>query len=348
MANQHEAAYDNYVGVLDNIEQGRKDVLARDESLSANGLMSMRDDIIDAYPFVETVRKVEVTALPLTCLNALISCMTRIEQQLAAVGKFAVANSKDPTRDWNQIVSTFRSTVKKTIDDSLPLLGFAQAFSRSAQEIRSELDSTLAATRLAASEIQSLSEASREAAKQVGVSQYAGTFSGQAKEHSDNARNWLIATIVLLGSTVCLAYIFLHHLGVSGLMTDAATVQGIIVRLIAVSFGYVSVMWSSRNYRAHQHQYVVNRHRQLALQTFETFAGSTKEPEIKNAILLAATHCIFSSNVSGNLPVDEEQTTLPIIDIIKSSVAIHKGLMIIDGSFNPVIPTCSLCIARSL
>lgn len=101
-------------------------------------------------------------------------------------------------------------------------------------------------------------------------------------------------------------------------MGDPATIQRIITKIIVISIFYYAALWSSRNYRSHRHLSVVNKHRQSALSTFETFVNAAADQQTKNAVLLEATHCIFSPAVSGYLGADEENPSNRIVEVLKT------------------------------
>jgi len=73
----------------------------------------------------------------------------------------------------------------------------------------------------------------------------------------------------------------------------------------------------------HNHNFVVNKHRQNALSTFQAFSEATiNDPDTKNAILLQATQCIFSPQPSGFINKENEQeNSNKIIEIFKSNLS---------------------------
>lgn len=80
--------------------------------------------------------------------------------------------------------------------------------------------------------------------------------------------------------------------------------------------------WSARNYRAQRHNEVVNRHRQNALRTFETFAVAATEPATKDAVLIAAAKSIFEAQRSGYLVGELEKVPSgAVIEILKSAIS---------------------------
>ncbi len=84
--------------------------------------------------------------------------------------------------------------------------------------------------------------------------------------------------------------------------------------------------WSARNHRAHVHNSIVNRHRQNALNTFETFVKASSDKDTKDAVLLQATKSIFDEQSSGYLSSDSEQ--LPsnlIVEVLRRATGGRGG-----------------------
>jgi hypothetical protein len=65
--------------------------------------------------------------------------------------------------------------------------------------------------------------------------------------------------------------------------------------------------FSGRQFVASRHNETVNRHRQNALQTFETFVQGAGDPETKDAVLMEATRSIFASQPTGFLRNEGER-----------------------------------------
>ena len=79
-------------------------------------------------------------------------------------------------------------------------------------------------------------------------------------------------------------------------------------------------------YRAHRHNFVINRHRLNALSTFEAFAKATDDQQIKNAVLLQATQCIFGPQPTGYISGESESEGYPqILEIVRGMGAGEKS-----------------------
>ena len=64
------------------------------------------------------------------------------------------------------------------------------------------------------------------------------------------------------------------------------------------------------------HQYSLNKHRANSLRTFKVFYESTDAPEIKNAILLAATKAVFESGDTGYVAKKDSSISPEIVTTI--------------------------------
>lgn len=88
--------------------------------------------------------------------------------------------------------------------------------------------------------------------------------------------------------------------------------------IILIGLLYFTIT-ASKNYNAHRHNAILNKHRQNALQTFESFVKAAgDDQQTKNAVLLQATATIFSNQNTGYLAAGPEpEGASKIIEIIK-------------------------------
>ena len=105
-------------------------------------------------------------------------------------------------------------------------------------------------------------------------------------------------------------------------LTTSETIQLVIAKVILFSLLLSALVWAGRVYRSHQHNFVVNQHRQNALASFETFAEAAKDDQTKSAVLLQATNCIFAPQTSGYADSSAEATGSPqVMEIIRNMAA---------------------------
>ena len=133
------------------------------------------------------------------------------------------------------------------------------------------------------------------------VSQYGEIFDKQSKEHQQAARRWLILTGVLIVGFGAVFYWLFDVLKLGG--TEwVGVLQHIFTKGFLLSLIYLVLNRSIKNYTAHKHLEVINRHRQNALETFDAFVSAAEgNRETRDAVLLAATNAIFDADQSGYL-----------------------------------------------
>jgi len=102
--------------------------------------------------------------------------------------------------------------------------------------------------------------------------------------------------------------------------TNAEIVQFSIAKIVVLSALFYGLSICNRNYKAHRHNSTLNKHRQNALSTFETFAKAAgADNQTKNAVLIEATHTIFSNQQTGYLSSEKDNdSSNKIVEIIKN------------------------------
>ncbi len=149
----------------------------------------------------------------------------------------------------------------------------------------------------------------RSIAGEAGVSHHAQIFAQQANQHKKYANIWLsISVAVLVLAVFAISWITKTYIEEIKDLDEIIKVLPITIsRLVMVTISLYAVLWSTKNYNAHRHNEVINRHRQNALSTFKSFVEAAKDdPATKNTILIQATQCIFSVQRCGYLKGDSD------------------------------------------
>lgn len=192
-----------------------------------------------------------------------------------------------------------------------------EGLERKAEELTSKAEQTI--ERAAEAE-----NAMREAAGSAGVSVFAEHFEKQADTLGDQANRWLSAAfcigIVAGGFGWWLANDFQKELSpVNG--ADLSTIVGMAFgKTVILALLFAALTWCGRSYRALKHQESVNRHRETGLRTFKAFVEGSKNPAVRDAVLLATTKSIF-----GNMPtgfVDHagaDASDMNIVEVVKEA-----------------------------
>ena len=189
--------------------------------------------------------------------------------------------------------------------------------------MKREMDSKAASI---VAEAQATLEQVRRAAAEVGVAQHAVHFKQEATDHLSRSKHWLWATVVLAAATLTFAGWAVYYYANKAVdMTATQSVQLALSKVIVFSLLYFGIVWSARMYRSQWHNYVVNKHRQNALSTFETFVKAASDDQTKNAVLIQATQCIFSQQATGFVTHESDAAPSPQILEIVRGVVTTKG-----------------------
>ena len=271
------------------------------------------------------------TLLPISIIAEIDSLTSSVLSDIGWTVNYSPdRSSKNP----QQIIHQFRETTKEVYSLILPVLALASLKSLKAEELNnivsSEIDKIEAKTSSfvkqiedKATEIDNVLKSVREAAEEVGVSQHAKHFKDEANENRIASYIWLGVTILFGVGAIALGvfyvyFFFMYERNYSSLSYFLA-IQLAVAKLIIFSIVAYMIVWAGNNYRAHRHNYIVNKHRQNALSTFLAFVKSTEDENTKNTLLIKSAETIFSPAISGYISKEREQHSNPqIMEIFRS------------------------------
>lgn len=195
------------------------------------------------------------------------------------------------------------------------------------QELRSAWEIGLSDVQQAKEKAEAVLRAIQDVASTSGLTSSAFTFDEQASAHRFSARIWLCAAGAM---AVCLAVLAIYTANdassqrqarqnaiamtvAANTRTGAGVNEGLEVidslysldaglltaKLAALSLLLTGLIFTTKNYRAHKHNQVLNEHRRNCLRSFRAFAEGAEDPETKSQVLLQATTAIYSTHPSG-------------------------------------------------
>lgn len=170
-------------------------------------------------------------------------------------------------------------------------------------------------------------ESIQDNANKIGVSKYSTIFKEQADKHSKNAWWWFAGIIFILVTVIACSISLLK--GYFNPPNDASwgiIVQFTTAKLIIFSILCVALSWAIKSYKANKHNEVLNKHRQNALDIFETFVNGTSDEQTKNAVLLQAVQSIFAQQNTGYNDNETEtgNAQTKILEFVSSSIKNSK------------------------
>jgi hypothetical protein len=330
---EEEAARDKLKGILNELNAINPAELVRDKELGPG--LSFEPGVIF---FSRTLRlfralsEADLQDISFQKITQTLQFATETRDQFRRITDFSLQkypNNPIGTRD--EIINQIRDWYDRVFEILAPIVAFTVRkgtdFERLEEQAKAALKRIDAfsgdqeqALQKARSNAEQLVEEVRRIAQESGVSQHAIYFKQEADEHQTGANRWLQATIWLALTTTLLGVVFvvIYLYRVTNL-TPTQNLQVLIPKILVFSVLFSATIWAGRTYRAHRHNAVINRHRQNALSTFQTFAKAASDDQTKNAVLLQATQCIFSPQQTGYISGEVEAGAVPqVLEIIRN------------------------------
>lgn len=282
-------------------------------------LFHMLEDLdLDRVPYDSLLRLNEVSSEITTYVNSIRTFKPTDSNPVSSRDTY-IANFRDRYDHWfNTVAPIIAFCIRRGTDFDVLQREARDALTQLAAAKQETEDRSKALL----SDAQSTLNTIRQAAAEVGVAQHATHFNQEAEHYKTTSKYWLIALIVTAFLTSAWGY-FSFHL----LESPSQEIQNQTIYLTKVFSSRIAVLmtlifmlvWCSKNYAAHSHNFIINRHRQNALNTFETFVKAAgDDSQTKNAVLLQTTQSIFSSQPSGYITRDTEQdSSNKVIEIFK-------------------------------
>ena len=222
------------------------------------------------------------------------------------------SNMDNATAQHTSIVSQITNSYNNTFSQLHPIISYissrqkdysalerdARAKIQQASDRADELAKVLAGHEDDAKRV--LEEIKKVAAEQ-GVSQQAVYFKTESESHTTQAETWQKRIIILAGVLVlyAAASVFLHKWPLLAPATPYEAIQLAISKTLIFAVIAYLLFLSARSFLSHQHNAIVNKHRQNALLTFKSLADAAGTKENRDIVLTHAAACIFSPQETG-------------------------------------------------
>jgi hypothetical protein len=270
--------------------------------------------------------QVNLYRLPLKDVTDLYNLAATLKGPVNSIKGFDPSKG-DPAGQRVRLLNEFRTHFQNFYDAAIKALSINLVFSDDitnerliVSETKDEILQLQKEAQNRLEQIQGLLDAAKQAAGEVGVAKHSSLFQLEANEHATQSKNWFIATLAVLIIAILTGVLFMTAFKLEN-PDPAEVVQYSISKIVILTALFYGLSICLRNYKAHRHNQIVNKHRQNALNTFETFSkASGDDIQTKNAVLLEATRTIFSNQQTGYLPSDSDgDSPNKIIEIFKNS-----------------------------
>lgn len=310
MDEQHKEALQKTRTSLKRMQEFDLDKIDRADDLGPKinfkGVVSAAQRLVDIYKRLSLDALDELTT---PHLNTIQNCADRDFSYLDQILKFELESVSNPAQQRDVLTQQVRDAYAPSFQELL--LFICHGVSRTAdfkalerearaanQRMRDEFDGLRGHMESKSKEADGILAEIRKVAAERGVSDQADFFKSEADQHSMDAANWQNRVWWAAGALAVYAVLSIFLPIVPGLDTVDAWQLTISKTLVFIVLGY-SLFFCAKNYMAHRHNAVVNRHRQNALLTYRALVEANKNPENADIVLTQAARFIFAPQDSG-------------------------------------------------
>lgn len=319
------AAYKNSLSTIKDFNA--KDLVRRDELGAEMSFADAEDDFESAIGLFKGLLDIDITRIPPSKVMVLIRDMDNFIGCVQAIKAFSSTQGVDTRQSLiNNIIDSYDGW----FNDISPVIAYCikadtdyDALKRQAQQAKDDIVAELQQAKTEREETKQQTDeiiaAVQKAAHSVGVTNHTVNFQEAADSFEKKKGYWAnrilgLSIVIVLYSLASFWYCpiqleepYLYHF-----------LQAALPRFTGLVVLFYGLTICSRNYRAQAHNYIINKNKQNALSTFETFVNASSSEEIRNAVLLQTTKAIFSNPQSGYLKEDgSSDDSAHIIEIIK-------------------------------
>lgn len=307
------------------------DLIRKDDLGKELNFEPLRSSFENVIQLVNKLNLVELQNCSLSQLQKLGEDFGQVHSRMVTLKQFNVTNMGNPTGERNSLIVRFEQAVDKFIDAAVPVLLMGLVYRAEdesqlkllelAHRIQNEGELAIKESKTKVEEINTILENAKSAAVKTGVAAHGNIFGAESVEHAAEAKKWLNFTVWMLIGTGAIAIImFLLMFCPAVQNAKINPIQLAISKIVILTICFIGVNICNKNYKAHKHNAILNKHRQNALSTFETFVKAGSDDQTKNAVLLQTTQSIFASQNTGyNSAENDNEVPNKIIEIVKSS-----------------------------
>ncbi len=310
MATAEEALRNETLESLTRIQKFDAATLVREQDLGAK--KNFAGAVVPAKRMIELYQRLTPSALQDFPSDVLTSVKQRANSDYNLFEQVLKFDPDQSTAARDQLIQNITAQYQEAFRLLHPYIAYslhrAADFQRldsdargALQSIRDQSERIIGQMQSKQQEIEGIVEGVRRAAAEVGVTQEAKYFKGAADDHQAEALKWRKRTYqftTALGVYAVLT-LFIHKWPFLTPTTAYEAVQlGISKVLIFAVLSFLLYL-AARNFLSHEHNSIINRHRQNALLTYKTLADAATDSPNRDVILAHAAACIYSPQPTG-------------------------------------------------
>ena len=218
-----------------------------------------------------------------------------------------------------EIVENIRQECDKALHSVTLYAALSSGSLKEIGEVMSQLDSFK-------NDARRVLKSMRAAAGESGILKQADAFAKEANSHRRFSMMWVVGAgtlafyflaFILTGEAFFGWELTLDEES-SDLEKKYAIVKAMVNRVLLISVFSFGLLFCVKNYMAHRHNMIVNRHRQNALENYQVMMeASGEDSQSRDVILAHAAQCIYAPQDTGFARKEKNQNQLPPVEIVR-------------------------------
>ncbi|MCF6216983.1 MAG: hypothetical protein L3J58_12540 [Emcibacter sp.] len=271
----------------------------------------------------------DFSEVPDSNVNQMISATTAVNDIKNEIAQFDLSQG-NPSDTRDQLTIQLNAAVNNLFPAYAPWLPFLAYrrgdikdslvnLQKAIDEAQQELRTAKEYTKNKKTEVDTIVDAAKTAAAEVGVQSFTQDFDGQATDAKDAAKKWLMASGIFAALTLLASILFISLFAPEEGSSTSTIIQISLSKIVSIGILFTATLWCGKIYKALKHQQAVNSHKAHALKTFQAFVEASNDPTIRDAVLMETTRSIFSIGASGYLEAGQNSTVSSptVIEVIK-------------------------------
>ncbi|MBJ6762799.1 hypothetical protein JGU66_18705 [Myxococcaceae bacterium JPH2] len=262
-------------------------------------LETQRDSIAASLALLRKLATLDTSLVPDDIVTAAATHAEALSNVLESTAVFHNQRSSS-TAQFGTLQNTIAVTYPALFTASIPLIVANHDLSVDEQERRQGLTTYAAEVMETKKAIDDLLATARESVKTTIAIDKSEHFALESNIHSATATQWLNTVLGVSAFALFLAGAsMLFPPSIPDTLSAPALLVALAPRVVILSVVFYGLALAGRNYRASQHNAIVNRHRALALKTFAVLGETTSDQKVKDVLLAQAASTIFAAQPSG-------------------------------------------------
>lgn len=281
--------------------------------------LQLRAPITAFYDSLRSLQQLPIESSSIFMLQDVFADLKNVRKEFEAIASYH-PNQGEGERDAiaNNIYEALKSR-SRSISELIAQASIANVEAR----LKTDFDPLVESAKSKVQKIQGHLEEAKQGEDAIKIAAGTSAFTAEANYYVSLKNRYAFTSIVIICVMALIGVFLLRWFTSPDLFFTGGETAGFLILKLASHFALPLVLvavllFLSKIFAAERHNSVVYEDKAAALRTFRAFADSANSQEVKDAVLLRATECIFTAQPTGYLksPIEVVPTPAGIIGAV--------------------------------